>query len=458
MAVIASDDFAGVGTGSLSSRSLNHALGGAGSFPWVTAGAASLYGDGSNQLVSLANINARNAVDLSSIAPRKARVRLDPQAATSQVCLFAKHNNPSGTGNYVTLLLASSMTSLRVREGVAQTLPAGSDRASLTITAPTVPVWLELEIDGLVATARVLNNDLTVRNTVSHTFTAIPSGGFWGFGMASSGSAGLWDDFIVEDGAAADTLAPTFTGSISVGAKTSSTITLTLPTATDNIAVAGYEYRIDEGTWVNNGLSTSISLTGLSASTSYAIDARAYDAASNRSTTLSVSTSTYREGALGSTLLLTTGPIDGNPAGILYNDVETGDEAKWFSFYIVTDVASGTLSIDPDGTFEFVGPAATSFTYQLEVDGVEVGDPVTVYLYNSGGGGGIIYGETINEKLMSHFGTSGAFADAERSWLISQVGASPLSNNDLWYVFLKTQGYTGSLSDMKSKYFLSILE
>lgn len=182
----------------------------------------------------------------------------------------------------------------------------------------------------------------------------------------------------------ADTEAPTWAGSPTVGAKTSSTIAVTFPTATDNVGVVRYDYRVDGGAWVSNGASPAVNLTGLTALTSYTIDARAVDGAGNISTTLSVTTSTYREGAMGSTILLTTGPIDGNPGGILYNDVEAGDDGKWFSFYIVTPPPTGTLSINPDGTFTYsgaTGNAGAAFTYQLEVDGVEVGSPVTVTLY-----------------------------------------------------------------------------
>lgn len=182
----------------------------------------------------------------------------------------------------------------------------------------------------------------------------------------------------------ADTEAPTWAGSPTVGAKTSSTIAVTFPTATDNVGVVRYDYRVDGGAWVSNGASPAVNVTGLTALTSYTIDARAVDGAGNISTTMSVTTSTYREGAMGSTILLTTGPIDGNQGGILYNDVEAGDEGKWFSFYIVTPPPTGTLSINPDGTFTYsgaTGNAGATFTYQLEVDGVEVGSPVTVTLY-----------------------------------------------------------------------------
>lgn len=184
-----------------------------------------------------------------------------------------------------------------------------------------------------------------------------------------------------------DVTLPVLTGSITVGAKTSSTITISWPAGSDNISVTGYEVSSNGGgAWTDVGNVLSYNFTGLTALTSYNLAVRAYDAAGNRSTpAITATTSTYRAGALGSTILLTTGPVDGNPAGILYNDVETGDEGKWFSFVITTPPATGTLTIDPDGTFTFVGPSAETMYYQLEVDGANVGVPQLVTLYDTSG-------------------------------------------------------------------------
>lgn len=194
------------------------------------------------------------------------------------------------------------------------------------------------------------------------------------------------DDWWAVDNSASDATAPVLTGALTVGNKTNSTINLTIPTATDNIGVSGYQYRVNGGSWQANGASTDVALSGLLPLTSYTIDARAFDGAGNYSNVLSVTTSTYRSGALGSVIRANTGPINGNPAGILYNDVNSpADDNKWFSFRLVTSPATGVLSINPNGTFSFTGPSAEFFTYQLEVDGVDVGSPVTVTLYGSGG-------------------------------------------------------------------------
>lgn len=184
---------------------------------------------------------------------------------------------------------------------------------------------------------------------------------------------------------AADTIPPSLTGAITVASKTSSTISVTCPTGTDNVGVVAYDWSRDGGTsWPDSTQTPQHTFTGLTPLTTYALRVRARDGSDNVSAALALSTATYRAGAMGSTILLTTGPVDGNPAGILYNDVQPGDDAKWFSFVITEQPATGTLLIDPDGTFTFTGSAPAQMRYQLEVDGANVGSPALVMLYSSG--------------------------------------------------------------------------
>lgn len=90
-----------------------------------------------------------------------------------------------------------------------------------------------------------------------------------------------------------DTTAPVMSGAISITNVTTSGATLSYPMATDNVGVAGYEYSIDGGArYVNAGLSRSLAVSALTASTTYQVRARAYDDAGNRSAPLSASFTT----------------------------------------------------------------------------------------------------------------------------------------------------------------------
>jgi len=93
--------------------------------------------------------------------------------------------------------------------------------------------------------------------------------------------------------AAPDTAAPVMSGTIGITGVTTTGATLSFQTATDNVAVAGYEYSINGGTsYVNAGLSRSFAISALIAATTYPVRVRAYDDAGNRSTPLSASFTT----------------------------------------------------------------------------------------------------------------------------------------------------------------------
>lgn len=203
MAVIASDTFAGLGDGiSLGGRTLDNGAGGAGSRTWANISSANLVGNGAGAVRGTSNAR-NNRVQIMGLGNHKVRTRFTPNGSHSNVCVTGLCTN--GADNAATsalyALLAASGTSLRVREGVNQSWAGGSDRAAKTITAVDVSrwYWLELEIKDLVVTARVLNDDLSVYDEVSHTFGVLPAGAFCGLGFALSGNAALFDDFLVED-------------------------------------------------------------------------------------------------------------------------------------------------------------------------------------------------------------------------------------------------------------------
>jgi len=186
--------------------------------------------------------------------------------------------------------------------------------------------------------------------------------------------------------APADTTGPDFgSATLSFVTKTDTTVTLTTSAAaTDAVGVTGYEWSSDNGaTYPFTSLSNSFAFSSLTALTSYNFRVRAYDAAGNRSTTLTLTTSTYRAGDTGQNIVDDTVVIPGvQEEGFLYNDVVLpADAAKWFSYNITTPVSdTGSLTLYPNGSFIWVGLSADSFYYQLEVDGANVGSPQLVSL------------------------------------------------------------------------------
>lgn len=84
-------------------------------------------------------------------------------------------------------------------------------------------------------------------------------------------------------GGGGDTTAPTAPSSLAAGTPTSTTIPITWVASTDAVGVTGYNVY-NNGTLLQGGLTgTSATISGLTASTSYTLTLKAYDAASNLS-------------------------------------------------------------------------------------------------------------------------------------------------------------------------------
>lgn len=185
-----------------------------------------------------------------------------------------------------------------------------------------------------------------------------------------------------------DTTPPTMNGSITVGTKTSGSISISYPAASDNVAVTGYEVSTNGSTWSDNSTSLSYTFLGLSALTSYTLYVRAYDAAGNRAATpLTVTTSTYRAGDTAANILANTGPVGGNPAGFLHAFASTVSGTDWLSYTITSGPtpSGGTLDAQPDGRFTYTGPAPATMVIQPEVNGANAAETITVTLYDQTG-------------------------------------------------------------------------
>jgi len=83
----------------------------------------------------------------------------------------------------------------------------------------------------------------------------------------------------------ADTSAPSAPGQPTFSGVSASGATASWTGSTDNVAVTGYEYSLNGGTWTATGsTSTAYTFTGLTNGTSYSVSIRARDAAGNTST------------------------------------------------------------------------------------------------------------------------------------------------------------------------------
>lgn len=289
------------------------------------------------------------------------------------------------SGRYDGLAVRYADGSLELRAGIVNPLIVGYAVALaagdvIRVAFKNDTKRAEVFLNGV----RVIDEDVSAEPAITFGSTLT------GFTSQYSGVTPTADVFrSFEAGEYADTsdgTPPVLTGSITVGAKTSSTIDISWPAGSDDTAVVAYDVRVNGGSWIDNGLALTYSASGLDALTSYTFEVTARDAAGNRSTpALSVTTSTYRDGALASTILLLTGPQGGNPAGFLYDFASTVATSAWLSYTIVSGPtpAGGSLDANAMGAFSYTGPAPATMVIQPEVNGANAPETITVTLYDN---------------------------------------------------------------------------
>lgn len=121
-------------------------------------------------------------------------------------------------------------------------------------------------------------------------------------------------------------------------------VTLVGPTATDNVGIAKWQYRVDAGAWVDiastSGTMPSTVVSGLTNGQSYTFDVRALDAAGNASDNRSAS----------ATPVAFSLPDEFNG---------TAGAAPDAAFWTVVKTANGTAQLDGSGNLVINSPAAT---------------------------------------------------------------------------------------------------
>jgi chitodextrinase len=92
----------------------------------------------------------------------------------------------------------------------------------------------------------------------------------------------------------ADTSAPTQPSALTVTGTTSNSATVSWTASTDNVGVTGYAIYVN-GRYLATTKNTSYTISGLSVATSYSVEVKAFDAAKNFSTGVTVSATTQND-------------------------------------------------------------------------------------------------------------------------------------------------------------------
>jgi chitodextrinase len=181
-----------------------------------------------------------------------------------------------------------------------------------------------------------------------------------------------------------DAVVPVMSGSITSSAVTAGGFTVAWPAATDNVAVTGYETSTDGGsTWQNQGNVLTKTFTGLVGSTAYPVRVRAFDAAGNKATPLSLTVTTLAPPD-------TTAPNLGGSI-TTSNVTSAGFKMSWSAATDNVAVASYDVSYDNGSTWTNVGNVLTtnvtgraaSTTYQLQVRAKDAAGNVSVPITGS---------------------------------------------------------------------------
>lgn len=175
-----------------------------------------------------------------------------------------------------------------------------------------------------------------------------------------------------------DSEPPTISGTVTTSNVQATTATISWPAGSDNVAVTGYRHSRDGGTtWVTVGNVLTANLTGLTASTTYALQVQARDAAGNWSTSISGTLNTSAPAAdsrarfgygtatagvsnpeaLLASMTAMTGSGNASKAGSFSSTVPTG-QYGWAAFE-ATASASGVTFTDPLGTGGWQGATSS---------------------------------------------------------------------------------------------------
>jgi len=201
-------------------------------------------------------------------------------------------------GNVSAASSTISVTTSAAADTQAPTAP--TSLASSNITETSVSLSWTASTDNVAVTGYdIYRNGTLLASTTSTSYsvTGLTASTTYTFYVKAKDAAGnvsaASSTISVTTSAATDTQAPTAPTSLASSNITETSVSLSWTASTDNVAVTGYDvYR--NGTLLASTTSTSYSVTGLTASTTYTFYVKAKDAAGNvsaASSTISVTTS-----------------------------------------------------------------------------------------------------------------------------------------------------------------------
>lgn len=208
---------------------------------------------------------------------------------------------------------------------VTKTTSHFSGTASGFTTTPLSTATFENIIDGTHDLRLKAGSGLIDVGTTDATYAATDILGT----ARTTYDVGAWESG--GGGGGGDTTIPTLTGVVTVSALTTTSYTATWPSGSDNVAITGYEYRLNAGSWVSVGNVLTIGISARTPGSTDTFEVRAYDAAANKSTPALSTSVTLADIAVGTITFpavkdWSTGNLKLNESGVtvIVNNVTTG--------------------------------------------------------------------------------------------------------------------------------------
>jgi chitodextrinase len=189
---------------------------------------------------------------------------------------------------------------VRARDGANNVGPASSSSFTtldnVAPSAPGVPAFSTITASSAIATWAAASDNVAVTGYeyslnggawtsngtgLSLNLTGLNSATSYTLQVRAKDAGNNYGSASSNSFSTADIGAPTSPGTPSFSSITATSATASWTAATDNVAVIGYDYAVNGGTWTSNGTALSVNLTGLTSGASYTVQVRARDGASN---------------------------------------------------------------------------------------------------------------------------------------------------------------------------------
>jgi len=250
------------------------------------------------------------------------------------------------------------------------------------------------------------------------------------------------------EGGGGDTQAPTTPGSLSASSVTQTSASLSWSASSDNVGVDSYNVYVD-GSLDGTASSTSYSLSGLSAGTTYAVSVTAEDAAGNTSGAASINVTTQSAGMSCSSTVASP-YSEGFESGLGGWTQASGDDFNWTrrtggtpsnntgpsgayegSYYLYVEASSPNYSnktgIIESPCFDLSGESSATFSFRYHMYGASSMGSLTLQATTDDSSWSTVWSESGNQG---------------NSWAQASVDMSAYAGGDVKLRFVGTTGST----------------